>query len=97
MFKKLKEKLADEVKANPRLQGTLDSVNQLAVQTYSNFTKEVFKDTFPRLNRIQPAVLYPSLATAIFQVLKLRRRGFENSIKLPRRKAADQQNFLPAR
>lgn len=40
MFKKLKEKLADEVKANPRLQGTLDSVNQLAVQTYSNFTKE---------------------------------------------------------
>ena len=40
MFKKLKDKLADEVKANPRLQGTLDSVNQLAVQTYSNFTKE---------------------------------------------------------
>ena len=32
--------MADEVKANPRLQGTLDSVNQLAVQTYSNFTKE---------------------------------------------------------
>ena len=63
----------------------------------SNFTKEVFKDTFPRLNRVQPAVLYPSLATAIFQVLKWRRRGFENSTKLHRRKAADQQNFLPAR
>ena len=28
------------MKANPRLQGTLDSVNQLAVQTYSSFTKE---------------------------------------------------------
>jgi len=40
MFRKLKDKLADEVKANPRLQGTLDSVNQLAVQTYSSFTKE---------------------------------------------------------
>ena len=37
----------------------------------SNFTKEVFKDTFTRLNRVPPpAVLYPSLATAIFQVLK---------------------------
>ena len=40
MFKKLKEKLADEVKANPRLQGTLDSVNQLAATTYSSLTKE---------------------------------------------------------
>jgi len=40
MFKKLKDKIADEVKANPRLQGTLDSVNQLAAQTYSAFNKE---------------------------------------------------------
>ena len=56
MFKKLKDKIADEVKANPRLQvraglwkkrseicssqGTLDSVNQLAVSTYSAFNKE---------------------------------------------------------
>jgi len=40
MFKKLKEKIADEVKTNPRLQGTLDSVNQLAAQTYSAFNKE---------------------------------------------------------
>ena len=40
MLKKLKEKLGEEVKANPRLQGTLDSVNKLAVQTFSNFTKD---------------------------------------------------------
>ena len=40
MFKKLKDKIADEVKANPRLQGTLDSVNQLAVSTYSAFNKD---------------------------------------------------------
>ena len=38
----------------------------------SNFTKEVFKNTFPRLNRVQPAVLYPSLATSIFQVVTSR-------------------------
>ena len=61
----------------------------------SNFTKEVFKDTFPRLNRIQPAVLYPSLATAIFQVVNCRRSEFGNSCQLYRRKAADLQNFLP--
>ena len=35
----------------------------------SNFTKEVFRNTFPRLNRLEPAVLYPSLSTKIFQVL----------------------------
>ena len=55
MFKKLKDKLADEVKQNPRLQvqlslvfhllslllkGTLDSVNQLAASTYSAFNKD---------------------------------------------------------
>ena len=34
----------------------------------SNFTKEVFRNTFPRLNRVEPAVLYPSLSTKIFQV-----------------------------
>jgi len=33
----------------------------------SNFTKEVFRNTFPRLNRVEPAVLYPSLSTKIFQ------------------------------
>ena len=60
----------------------------------SNFTKEVFKDTFPRLNRIQPAVLYPSLATAIFQVVNCRWGEFGNSCQLYRRKAADLQNFL---
>ena len=35
----------------------------------SNFTKEVFRSTFPRLNQVEPAVLYPSLSTKIFQVL----------------------------
>ena len=34
----------------------------------SNFTKEVFRNTFPRLNRLEPAVLYPSLSIKIFQV-----------------------------
>lgn len=33
----------------------------------SNFTKEVFKRTFSRLRNINPAVLYPSLPTKIFQ------------------------------
>jgi len=40
MFKKLKEKIADEVSQNPRLQASLDSVNSLASQTYSAFNKE---------------------------------------------------------
>jgi len=40
MFRKLKEKIADEVKHNPRLQASLDSVNQIASQTYSAFNKE---------------------------------------------------------
>lgn len=33
----------------------------------SNFTRGVFRATFPSLTSVEPAVLYPSLATAIFQ------------------------------
>lgn len=40
MFKKLKEKLADEVKQNPRLQTSLASVNNLTSQAYSAFNRE---------------------------------------------------------
>ena len=53
MLKKLKEKLGEEVKANPRLQGTLDSVNKLAVQTFSNFTKDGSPTSFsPQLSNL---------------------------------------------
>ena len=33
----------------------------------SSFTKGVFRDTFTNLKHLEPAVLYPSLATSIFQ------------------------------